>query len=142
MACNDAGWGKYLNCVYNEQEQMIQLKHDGREIRFNYDDRGRLIKMIGTIGTDSIESILSYNEQERIITCNSKSGKSGKEIEVIDYTYDEQGRLIKILGNKLSSLSSSTQYEYDASGKLVRKREIERCDGSGLAYKDNQRVLI
>ena len=141
VACNDAGWGKYLNCVYNEQEQMIQLKHDGREIRFNYDDRGRLIKMIGTIGTDSIESILSYNEQERIITCNSKSGKSGKEIEVIDYTYDEQGRLIKILGNKLSSLSYSTQYEYDASGKLVRKIEIERCDGSGLASKSDTKTI-
>lgn len=142
VACNDAGWGKYLNCVYNEQGQMIQLKHEGREIRFNYDDRGRLIKMIGTIGTNSTESILGYNEQERIITCNSKSGKSGKEIEVIEYTYDEQGRLIKILGNDLSfNISSCIQYEYDASGKLVREIEIERCDGSGLASKsDTKRI--
>lgn len=141
VACNDT-CGKYLNCVYNEQGQMIQLKHEGREIRFNYDDRGRLIKMIGTIGTNSTESILGYNEQERIITCNSKSGKSGKEIEVIEYTYDEQGRLIKILGNDLSfNISSCIQYEYDASGKLVREIEIERCDGSGLASKSDTKTI-
>lgn len=142
VACNDAGWGTYLNCLYNEQGQMIQLKHEGREIRFNYDDRGRLIKMIGTTGTYSTESIFGYNEQERIITCNSKSGKSGEEIEVIEFTYDEQGRLIKILGNDLSfNISSCIQYEYDASGKVVREIEIERCDGSGFASKSDTETI-
>lgn len=144
VACNDVGWGKYLNCVYNEQGQIIQLKHDGREIRLNYDDRGRLIQIIETISLNTTEDIFAYNEQERTITItrNLKFGKSGEEIKVIEYTYDEQGRLIKILENNLymSSLSSCT-HEYDASGKLVRKIEIERCDGSKIRSKQDTKTI-
>ena len=132
----DVLWSRYFNCVYNEQGQLIQLKHDMREVQFYYDDRGRLIKLSELIkGSDKVSvTEINYNEQERKISVDSRNYSR-------DYIFDEQGRLIRYLFCDSASDWSDTfydyQYEYDSSGRLVEVTMICTCVDrrSGEIYK-------
>ena len=123
VACTLNSMSKYMgNCFYNEQGQLTQI--DGWNYKFYYDDMGRLIK-ITRYSKDELLYEIRYNDQERTIT------RSWEEYQRTDiYTYDEQGRLVKKLYNDPNNTSSTT-FEYDASGKLIR--EVNKYSDSKIS---------
>ena len=75
--------------IYNDKDQLILYSSNKFSCIINYDDYGRKIREMNTIG---VEELWKYNDNGDLLT--HSVNRQGKNTFRIDYKYDEYGRLI------------------------------------------------
>lgn len=108
---------KVGSVVYDEMGKMISFGDYISIWKFQYDEQGYLIKVVSNSSTDYV---LSYNEQGKIARRTYIDNRDGTVCGETNFTYDEQGRLIKYQIDYLSSdlESEIRRFYYDAQGRV------------------------
>lgn len=128
---------------YDEDDRLLARTDQlGHVTRYSYDDRGNLI---GNIGPDGAQFILSYDEQDRCVAVVDANGGSWR------FSYDAQGRLVQranplgqgigyryagaFVQAVIDPTGLPTHVAFDAAGNLTR---IELPDGAIHQFEFDQ----
>lgn len=86
---------------------------------YTYDAQGNMISALGHLYGYNSESNYEYNyeydDNGRLIRESNHSINSNRESNIIEYTYDSEGRIIM-----MSNSCNNRQYDYDEQGNIVR----------------------
>lgn len=124
---------------YDEEGRVARFTHyDGSTTttEYTYDDDGKLIKTVETNGITTYTTEYTYDEDGNYSTSydtadqhivwyyNAKGdilAKYADDEKVIQYTYDDNGNLLKFEGYYEGEVVEYEEYAYDAEGKLTEK---------------------
>ena len=107
--------------TYNSAGRLISVRSgaaattDGKpalaeEVRFQYDARGRVSRVIDAAGRPSDSA---YDTQDRLVQSRDAAGRT------VDRTYDENG---KLLSERVAGSAQRSEWSYDAQDRLVSTR--------------------
>ncbi|WP_177418136.1 IPT/TIG domain-containing protein [endosymbiont of Lamellibrachia barhami] len=110
-----------ISVQYGPGGRMREMTNLGVSVEYDYDQMGRLNRVIGPMGN---EIIMTHDENGNVITAKDSLGR------IRGYMYDSMNRRIQTLFPD----SSSTHTEYDAVGNVVSR--TDQADNTTLYEYD------
>lgn len=107
--------GQYANYTYNQKNRLEKVSVDSREILYDYDDEGRVIRKKMP---NNVQTVYQYNELGFIKQIEHR----GKDIfESYKYMYDSSGNKRKVIKerNGLQEDSGQFDFDYDKLHRLI-----------------------
>lgn len=153
-------------CSYNAFHLTSTEDENGNKTTYSYDGAGRLISTT----TGSQKADLSYDALGRVaevkkwkskdtctlekkeydlagnVTSLTVEDETGKVLTKTEYSYDNAGRLIEVIGYPQNKRTCLKHFEYDLVGRLVRETDTQGLS-TEIVYEDGfvnewgQRVL-
>jgi RHS repeat-associated protein len=130
--------------TYNAAGRLVSVRTgaaattDGKpavseEVRFQYDARGRVSRVIDAAGRPSDSS---YDTQDRLIQSKDAAGRT------VDRTYDDNG---KLLSETVAGSAQRTEWSYDAITDRLRETRVfqggQLISSSSVSYDSLGRAL-
>lgn len=114
--------GGIFTIIYNAMGKPEKLiDKEGRESKRNYDLAGNLKEEISALGAVISYHYDRYNRPIKIELLPSLYEE--KAVQVVEYTYDPVGNLLKIEAGDGEKILSETIFEYDALNRIIAVRE-------------------
>lgn len=112
--------GKKTQYVYNNLGQQSEITYpDGSVNKMYYNDNGVLYKSVTSNGT----VLYTFDADDRVIsktTTNAvENGKEDKAVEVENYTYDNNGRILTSTYSNGTNTVVTDEYAYDYNGNIT-----------------------
>lgn len=140
---NDAAFKAELKNFIFLPKQSTQADGNGNSMTmvYTWDNQGRPMKAVATMGNNSRESVYAYGENSYTLTQNdvltetttlNAAGQFLKTIRYLngddtiteEYSYDQQGNLIELISTNSGNESPTiTTYNYDEQGRCTRKKD-------------------
>lgn len=124
--------------TYNEKGQLIEMRTwEGGVVitEYTYDDSGRCIYTKEDADFLVTETEYDFTEGKNPERARRiKSGNTYSEEEMITYSYDEQGRLVKEVSRDEDGNELTLTYDYTYAPFVLVKSECYDYPGSNLAY--------
>ncbi|MGX8851070.1 DUF6531 domain-containing protein [Amedibacillus sp. YH-ame10] len=112
--------GKKVKNTFSDDNKLIQKEYAGIEIKYSYNEKGALEKVLKD---DKLISKYEYNERNEI------TRKTQNDI-ITQKTYDDMGRIATQTVSKNNNVIANTAYTYDANDNIVK----EIIDGKENTY--------
>ncbi|HKU38253.1 MAG TPA: DUF6531 domain-containing protein, partial [Polyangiales bacterium] len=101
-----------------------QIASDGRELRFGYDDRGRMVRITGAA---ELTLELEYDTSHRVSRIRAPHAtRAGEQIVLVHYAYDDYGNLRKAV----DALGQAERYGFERARLITRSNR----NGSGSHF--------
>lgn len=110
--------------TYDDNGNLIKtVREDSDETGYTedytYDERGNMLKRVTTYSDGATESfICTYDANNKLLTETYRNVWGEYNYQ---YSYDDQGRLIKVNYHDRNNNTSVTDYTYDEKGNLIKE---------------------
>lgn len=118
--------GRVVTYTYDLNNRLTKVSDDGKETIYTYDAIGRVTQ---TSRPDGTKSAYTYNLDGNLTELINLDG-DGAVLSSFEYTYDEQGYIVKEVAQYEDS-KVTRRYAYNMSGELITFTETE-----GLSYTE------
>jgi len=133
--------GRLVASVAYDYTGNVSKKHRVAEV-YSYDDEGRIAvkyKLIPSLGIQKFT--YTYNLQGNLVVanyCDDYVKKSNTRTTAHYYQYDALGRLVAIRNGASPGSAMIAAFEYDKSGRLIRKTQYANDGVTQVAQTQNE----